>query len=245
LCSAPRAQPYSILIRQRINEESLIFSLKDGNPGWYKISECFWSTTTEIRGKVALNGQYDELEGFFIDTLGVKRLTLQMVYDDLFVQPSPQRTVEDVKSIIWSLNALLQTETGVLDHRRLLRASVFPIRSPNRGSPRRTRLRPRISAGGSSSEFEGNGGSFLGSADTDFAIADREYLFTRFSDQIKLLDYTLEEIRILRPFLEWANLEDRYLSRCVKETTSVSGGESRPITAPNRDLKRKAHALLR
>ncbi|KAK3941989.1 hypothetical protein QBC46DRAFT_257257 [Diplogelasinospora grovesii] len=199
--------------------QSLIFVVKKGQPGWYKTSECLWSSTTEIRGKVTLNDHYGDLKDFFIDTLGVKTLTLQIVYDEL-LQTSPQTTVDEMKSAIWSLNALLQTEPDRVGPEPLLKACVFPVEYPN-------------------------GVKALRTADTEFAIVDREYLATRFKGRIKLLDYSLEDVRRLKPFFEWANLTHRYLSVSVKNITSVLDGTRRPVLVPNRDLKRKAHALLR
>lgn len=197
----------------------LTFSETKSQVGWYKTFECLWSSTTEIRGKVTLNDHYEDLKEFFVGTLGVKMLTLQMVFDEL-TQPNPRKTTDEVKSTIWSFNELLQTEPTSLDPTRLLKACVFPIRYPN-------------------------GTVTLSSATTEFAIADREYLDLRFRGLIKLLDYGMEDVRHLKPFFEWANLTRRYLSFAVRETTFVERGNTRPVTTPNRDLKRKAYALLR
>ncbi|KAJ4286909.1 hypothetical protein N0V88_007854 [Collariella sp. IMI 366227] len=206
-------------LRKKFETERLIFAFKNKEPGWYKTSECLWSSTAEIRGMVTLNDHYDELRDFFVDTLGVKTLTLRMVYDEL-CNISPQRGVDEIKNIIWSLNALLQTEPDLLDPGPLRKAHIFPVRYPN-------------------------GGVSLLSADTEFAIIDRDHLAARFRDCIKLLDYTLEDVRRLKPFLQWSELEQRYLSASVKEITSFQGGPTRPISMPNRNLNRKAHALLR
>ncbi|KZF20943.1 hypothetical protein L228DRAFT_223072 [Xylona heveae TC161] len=206
-------------LRHKFSTENLIFVERQGVVGWHKTSECLWSSTTEIRGKVTLNDHYEDLKDFFIKTLGVKTLTLQMVYDEL-LQTSPQKTLDEIKNTIWSFNALLQTESSHVNPEALLKASVFPI------------------------EYQ-NGAKTLTSASTEFAIADREYLATRFRGRIKLLDYNLADVRRLQPFFEWANLTYRYLSAAIREITSVSEGVKRPISVVNRNLKRKAHALLR
>ncbi|KAK3331475.1 hypothetical protein B0H66DRAFT_487633 [Apodospora peruviana] len=212
-------------LKKHFEQRSLIFVTKNGEPGWYKTPECLWSSTTEIQGKVTLNDHYEDLKDFFVNTLGVRTLTLQMVYDELLQTNSSRSTVDEVKNLLWSFNALLQTEPDrLLDPQPLLNASVFPVRYP------------------------GDGGTSLRSPDTvEFAIVDREHLAARFRDKIKMLDYSLEDVRRLKPFLEWAKLEHRYLSASVREITSLSGGEdtTRPITSPNRDLKRKAYGLLR
>ncbi|PIG82100.1 hypothetical protein AARAC_000013 [Aspergillus arachidicola] len=206
-------------LRREFEDESLIFVTTNGEPGWYKISECLWSSTTDIRGKVTLNDHYEDLKDFFIDTLGVKTLTLRMVYDEL-LETSSESTIDETKSKIWSLNALLQTEGDYHDPDLLLERSVFPVVYPD-------------------------GTKGLTSAATEFAIPDREHLASQFRGRIKMLDFSLEEVRRLKGFFEWTNLTHRYLSGSIKELTSFSGETTQLISAPHRDLKRKAHAILR
>jgi hypothetical protein len=214
-------------LRERVEEQALIF-FRDENDshGWYKISQCLWSNTAKVRGRVTIKDLYDDdLETFFVDVLGVKSLTLQMIYDEL-IEPNAGRTVEEAELAILSLNTFLEAEeeeqASLPDPQILLKSPVFPVLD-QRGEP-----------------------SLQSAADADFAIVDREYLAVRFAGKIKTLSFKLKDIRILEPFLEWCGLGNRYLSRCVKEYTSTSsGGVSRPITVPNYDLKRKAHAILR
>jgi hypothetical protein len=66
------------------------------------------------------------LKDFFIDTLGVNILTLQMVYDEL-LETSSELTINKIKSKIWSLNALLQTKGDDFNLDLLLERSVFPV----------------------------------------------------------------------------------------------------------------------
>lgn len=191
----------------------------DGKASWYKSSDCLWSSTTEIRGKVTLNENYEDLEKFFIETLGVKTLTLQMVYDEL-LEAGPQASISDVKAKIWSLNALLQTEPSDIDPDALKQACVLPVINPD-------------------------GTKSLVTASADFAIGDRDYLSKKFQYRIKLLDYSLKDIRHLRNFFEWARLGHHYLSVAIREFTSVSGETQPLIPRRDRDLKRVAYGLLR
>ncbi|GAB1197743.1 hypothetical protein APSETT444_007046 [Aspergillus pseudonomiae] len=204
---------------REFEDESLIFVTTNGEPGWYKISECLWSSTTDIRGKVTLNDHYEDLKDFFIDTLGVNTLTLEMVYDEL-LETGSESTIDETKSKIWSLNALLQTEGYYANPDPLLERVVFPVIYPD-------------------------GTKGLTSAATEFAIPDREHLASQFRGRIKMLDYSLEEVRRLKSFFEWTNLTHRYLSASVKELTSFSGDTAQLISTPRRDLRRKAHAILR
>ncbi|GAB1207249.1 hypothetical protein APSETT445_005962 [Aspergillus pseudonomiae] len=207
------------MYRREFEDESLIFVTTNGEPGWYKISECLWSSTTDIRGKVTLNDHYEDLKDFFIDTLGVNTLTLEMVYDEL-LETGSESTIDETKSKIWSLNALLQTEGYYANPDPLLERVVFPVIYPD-------------------------GTKGLTSAATEFAIPDREHLASQFRGRIKMLDYSLEEVRRLKSFFEWTNLTHRYLSASVKELTSFSGDTAQLISTPRRDLRRKAHAILR
>lgn len=195
--------------------------VNNGEPGWYKSSECLWSTT-EIRGKVTLNGHYEGLERFFIEDIGVQTLTLQMVYDEL-LQAGPQMTHSEIKAKIWSLNALLQTESesesSPVDPDSLMQACVLPI----------------INTDGTKS---------LVTSSAEFAIADQDYLAVNFQGRIKLLDYSFEDIRHLSAFFKWAKLTHRYLSTAVRKFTSLPG-DTMPLTPRrDRDLKRKAHGLV-
>ncbi|KAH7320590.1 hypothetical protein B0I35DRAFT_459384 [Stachybotrys elegans] len=199
-------------------QNEIIFAIQNGKPGWYKASACLWSSTTDIRGKATINDHYEGLESFFVGILGVRSLTLQMVYDELL--EGSRKSIEEIKSALRSFSSLLRSDPTHLDRAPLLKASVFPIKYPD-------------------------GSTKLQSADTSFAIVDRQDLGSKFASKIKLLDFSLEEVRYLKPFFKWLNMEGRCLSNCVRQITSVWGGNQRPITVPQRDLKRKAHALLR
>ncbi|KAI8670009.1 hypothetical protein NCS56_00804700 [Fusarium sp. Ph1] len=191
---------------------------RHGESGWYKTSDCLWSSETAIRGKVVLDECWEAHKSFFVNKLGVKLLTLQIVYDEL--RQSPRSSTDEIKVAILSLNGLLQTERTHLDPEPIRKAKIFPVRYPN-------------------------GTVVLSSVGADFAIGDRDKLKVRFQDKISLLDFGLEDVRRLKPLFEWASLQDRYLSHSVKERTSVSTSLGRPISSRNRDLKRKAYYIAR
>ncbi|KAJ6007726.1 hypothetical protein N7540_011702 [Penicillium herquei] len=206
-------------LRREFRENALIFVETDSQTGWYKSSECLWSSSTEIRGKVTLNDQYEELEEFFIDTLGVQTLTLKMAYDDLLATGS-EATMEEIVSKLWSLNALLLMDDTYVDPKPLLKKPIFPVVYP-----------------------DGSNGHC--STDTEFAIGDREHLASQFRGKIKILDFTQEEVRSLKAFFDWANLSHRCLSASSKSMTSISGETTPFYPSSTRDLTRKAHAILR
>ncbi|RDH24776.1 hypothetical protein M747DRAFT_252824 [Aspergillus niger ATCC 13496] len=204
--------------RKRFVEDPLIYVA----PNWYTTPECLWSTATSIPGRTALNDHYQDLKDFFVDCLGVQTLTLQMVVEKLRNQGRVgSSSVDEVKSTIWTLNSLLQTEqTDIVPPEQVLDCAVFPVRFPQ-------------------------GGVQLQTSASAFAIADRKHLFSHFSFKAKLLDYEVDEVPRLEQFLQWTGLKGRYLSSCVKEITMVGGDDARPLSNPGRDICRKAHGLLR
>lgn len=151
--------------------------------------------------------------------LGIKLPTLQMVYDELR-QSSRQKGIDEIKGAIFVMNDLLESKSTSLDPGPVLKAEIFPLEYP-KGSP------------------------VLRSIDTDFAIGDRTSLKERFRGKITLLDFDLEEVCHLRPFFEWAGLQNRYLSNMVREETHASDDSGRPVRSESRDLKRKAYYILR
>ncbi|KAF5722957.1 hypothetical protein FMUND_2314 [Fusarium mundagurra] len=173
-------------VRATFEQSPLIFLRQEGKPKWYKTSDCLWSSTAPIRGKVTLDETYEDLKALFVGKLGVKSLTMQMVYDEL--QQSPGNSIEDIKVALFCFNDFLQSEDGHWDPEPIKAAKVFPIVYPD-------------------------GTTALRSMDVDFAIADRDSLRSKFSDQIALLDFDLEDIHRLRPLFSWLKIQHRYLSR--------------------------------
>ncbi|CAH0025380.1 unnamed protein product [Clonostachys rhizophaga] len=213
--NAPKAEMKRTFIGSR-----LIYVARHGVAGWYSSSDCLWSSTSEIRGKVTLNDDYDSLETFFTGTLGVQSLTLQMMYDELR-HAGGQKSIDDIKNDIWSLNALLQTDRTHIDPVPLLREAIFPVKYPE-------------------------GGLALRNIDAVFAVGDDRQLCGRLQSHINLLDYDFEDIRRLKPFICWVKLDERYLSQSVREFTRVSSSATRrPITEDKYDISRKAYAILR
>jgi hypothetical protein len=190
-----------------------------------------WSSTTKIQGRISLNEVYPDLEEFFVDFLGVARLTLDMAYNELKSKGDsvPAPSIQEINANIFALNSLLQARSvsdSSPNPRELLNCKVLPVRYPT---------------------VDGQIDVRLTAPSTDFAIVDREFLHEAFASQIKLLDFTLDETRRLRPFIDWLGLSGRYLSVVVKEISTVEydSRTSRLLQHPNRDVRKRAHGLLR
>ncbi|OAA54856.1 ATPase-like, ATP-binding domain protein [Cordyceps fumosorosea ARSEF 2679] len=199
--------------------EGLIYARSGGTWGWYKSSDCLWSSRTNIEGKAVLNTHYEEFEDFFVGCLGVKSLTLEMVYDEL--SRTRSQDVTDIKSKILVFASLLAAEPTDLEPAPILEASVFPLKYPDN---------PAVKL------VKGN---------IDFAIADRDYLRQRFQGRAKILDLTLEQVRRASPFFEWLNFQGRYLSKRLKEITSVGAVSGVVVSSATQAMQRKAKYLLR
>lgn len=179
-----------------------------------------WSKAARLRGRVSLNDDYEDLEELFVDFLGIKPVDLPMAIDELKESGSrPTTSVSEVKESIWTVNSLLSTESSPPKSSAIRKSSVFPIRHPDGGVTRETTA-------------------------TEFFIVDREPLRQAFETKVKFLDFTLEEVVRLGPFLEWARLNS-YVSHYVKEITSFPGGGASPMSNPDRQIRNRAYPLLR
>lgn len=169
---------------------------------------------------VALNDAYPGLAEFFTEFIGVRTLTLQMVHDKLVEEGNARCSPQKIKQTIWLLNSYIQNESNIPDPKAVLQARVFPVRYPN-------------------------GTVELYSSAVDFAIADRKHLLDLFSGRARFLDFDVNEVARLEPFLQWTGLDKRYISSSVKEISMVRGDSHRALTSPERNIARKAYGLLR
>jgi hypothetical protein len=138
-----------------------------------------------------------------------------MLVTELEKAARESRSIDEVKVLIRQLNALSPTSK---DLQALQKLAIFP-----------TRLK--------SGEIK------LRSKKTPFAIPDRDKL--GFDGLIDFLDFSLEEVRKLRPFLSCFDfLNERYLSKSVKET-SLFAFIARPSEKWTAHFRRRAHSLCR
>lgn len=174
---------------------------------------------------LTLNELYPELRDFFVRSLGVRTMTAKMVYDKLL---GAGLSVDETKQTIETFNSLLQSSGGSekvpkteLDASAVVMKAVFPVRLPN-------------------------GDVVLRRGRDDFALLDRQSLGDAFASQAAFLDFDIDQVRTLLPFLAWAGLGERYLSKVVKEISGIVREDAtRPISTPDRDIRRKARAFLR
>ncbi|ROV88550.1 hypothetical protein VMCG_10385 [Cytospora schulzeri] len=211
-------------LRDAFENEALICVPSHDGQSWHKASQCVWSIAASLRGKVSLNSEYEGFEDFFVNFIGVKPVDLRMAIEELKKVGShsgPQAvSIQDVKDTVMTVNSLLANETRPPPPGKILDHRIFPIRQPS-------------------------GTIECGTGVDDFFIVDREPLRRSFEGSVKFLDFTLDEVVELGPFITWTGLETRYISSCVKEYTSFGGSGERALSHPNREIRHKAHALLR
>ncbi|KAJ3566247.1 hypothetical protein NPX13_g7209 [Xylaria arbuscula] len=207
-------------LRETFEEEALIYASVDDQTSWYKPSQCVWSKSARLRGRVSLDEEYERLEGLFTHVLGVKYVDLQMAIDELKHTASrPSSSVPEVKNSIWTVNSLLVSETSLPSPSGIIESSIFPVHYPSGG----VKCQP---------------------IQTEFFVVDRELSRKSFMSKVKLLDFSLKEVKDLRPFLNWLGLQDRYLSCCTKEVTSFPGQGATLISTPSFQIRHKAYAFL-
>ncbi|KAI1799715.1 hypothetical protein F4811DRAFT_565353 [Daldinia bambusicola] len=207
-------------MKKTFEEDALIFA-DVGPQKWHKPHQCLWCAPSPIRGRVNLSNVYEKkLEGFFVKKLGVCVLDADIVYNELLELDPGKTTVQYVKDLLWMFNS--QIELG------------HPKGAPEKVLKRR--ILPVSDVGGQVALY---------SAETEFGIVDRKSLGDSFNSRVKLLDFNVNEIVKLKPLIQWAGLENRYLSGLVQETSVLDSGFKVPISDPIEDIGKKAYGLFR
>jgi len=149
-------------------------------------------------------------------------MTAGMVYDKLKARHDETFTSREAKETIMVFNSFLAAVSAPTDFppNPVRENQIFPVRFPDG----QVRLCNGLNA---------------------FSLKDRKILGETFARLANFLDFDLQELRRLEPFITWAGLGDRYLSTSVKEITSADRESTQPMSNPYREIRRKSHALLR
>jgi hypothetical protein len=206
--------------RDVIEKEKLIFV----NSLWHSPSECLWSTDTSISDQISIAGVYAIAKDFFTLKLRVKKLTISMLVSDLKSKATAKIPLSptNAKSLISKINTLLSNDSP--DERlqekfnELKSVKCFPVRGRD-------------------------GDAILTNASADFAIIDNKRFGTAFTHEADILDFSLDEVHVLRPFLEATGLKNHYLSRLVEEVSDIEGSSAQSSELTLR-LQGAAYALF-
>ncbi|KAF4973514.1 hypothetical protein FSARC_211 [Fusarium sarcochroum] len=155
-------------IKLYFSRKSLIYSDKV-NGSWHKTSQCLWSSETEMHGWAILESHYTDLRRFFVELLGVKTLSLELVYNELLqLGSSPDTTINQVKANIWTLNTFITISSTLPDAAKLRNSKILPVKHPQ-------------------------GPETICDSTTDFAIVDRMHLGSLFEHRVPTLGFTFDE----------------------------------------------------
>ncbi|KAF3407649.1 hypothetical protein DPV78_001639 [Talaromyces pinophilus] len=188
---------------------------------WVSPSSCIWAEAPRIDGIYGIGDVYSDLAGLFMERLFVKAPTIATYTEELRLlvgEPFP-RNIPSIKGAIDCISNL-NPIVGDLDE--LMSLSCLPVLLP--GSMNTVKLmRP--------SEI--------------FFIADRREYEQLFRGKVPVLDFSLEEIHALHPFLEALGLTDRYMSVTVQETARVQQSSEVPSESLTQAFQARAKALYR
>lgn len=192
------------IFRDAFEKDKLIFL--PGEKIWVAPHSCVWAEASNVGGQYGIGAVYPDLAGLFTEKLHIKAPTIATYIEQLrllAVEDNARQPVE-IKRAIKCINDLSPTgET--LDG--MMQLSCLPVRAP--GSTIR-----------------------LMSPSEVFFVPDRREYEKLFEGKVPILDFSLEEIHALRPFLNGLGVTDRYMSVAVKETTKVQ----RPSETPSKEL---------
>lgn len=188
---------------------------------WVSPSECLWDSPVPIDGKSLILQSYpEELKSFFLERLQISPASLSTLVEELFALATRQPSVHRIKQLIWAINGKrpMQNDLNILST-----CSFLPVRVPQPGSAHRIEFRACLD---------------------DFAIIDRIKLAEIFESRVEMLDFSLEEILQLEPFLGSLCLGSKYMSLLCREETDCQG-ESFLDNRLTADFNCRAYDLLR
>jgi hypothetical protein len=188
---------------------------------WFAPSECLWTSPVPIDGKAVISDSYpEELKTFFLQRLRISPASLSTLIEELNSMARRSPTASGVKRMIWAINAM-NPKQGDLD--TLLTSGILPVRRPEPSPSRNISFQ---------------------SCQTDFVVIDRIKLAEIFDGYTAFLDFTLEEVRQLDPFLHSLGLDEKYLSMICDEKTACTenGLTDSTLTA---EFNERAYDLLR
>jgi len=203
------------LTSEILEEDSLIYLPLQQQ--WYSPSSCLWATSTCISGKVAIASIYPGLQEFFVDRLGIQPPHVGMFVEELqrLANGDIAPPIQQVSDLIQEISSRAPTPEAL---NGLRDCNILPIKGID-------------------------GQVSLQHAASRFAIVDRLQYEDLFRGKIPMLDFGLEDIHKLQPFLSALGLEDRYMSLNIKEKSMANSSTLDSILS--RRMRAKAYAFYR
>ena len=151
-----------------------------------------------IPGKTILGLLYPvDLRDFFRDGLRISPAVLGTLVQGLCSLAQGQPSIVGVKEMIWAISSMDPERQDLIP---LVPCNILPVRRVRHGSA-------EVS---------------LQNCGSNFSVVDRMKLADIFTGHIGFLDFSLEEVRQLDPFLQALDLSKKFLSRVCTEETACS-----------------------
>jgi hypothetical protein len=201
----------------------MIYVPSSDNEKWFPPSLCLWTSPVPIDGKVIIGESYpEELRAFFLDFLRISPASLGTLVLELQSLAHRRPPISRVKGLIRAIN-VMDPKPDDLD--TLLASDILPIKKLDQNSNQIT---------------------ILQSPHSDFAVNDRNILAGVFLSEPRasFLDFTLEEVTELNPFLQALGLQNKYISSIYDEETAC-GDEGVVDGLRTAKFKERAYDLLR
>jgi hypothetical protein len=201
--------------RVAFTNKRLIFDANDED--WYYSPDCIWAEDRiQLPQLVSIADQYQKLQHFFVDILGIETPQLEMHIDALkeeteAVNPTRSRVLELI-GYICGYDPSPRELSG------LEACKCFPVHVPVRG------LVWMACSG-------------------VFVVGNRRVYLELFKDQIPWLDFSLEEIHLYDRFFAALGIQNKFLSVLVRAETEASGGSVDDRFTM--DFRRKSYAICR
>jgi hypothetical protein len=161
----------------------------------------------------------DDLRPFFQDRLRISQAALSTLVEGLCSLAHGQPSITDAKEMIWAISTMNPKKSDLIP---LVPCNILPVKKVRHGSA-------EVS---------------LQNCGSNFTVIDRTKLADIFREHVGFLDFSLEEVRQLDPFLQALDLSKKYLSRICTEETACSGDGVLDVDLTEK-FKGRAYHLLR
>ncbi|RMZ80647.1 hypothetical protein DV738_g2630, partial [Chaetothyriales sp. CBS 135597] len=184
---------------------------------WYLADECVWGTDS-IGSRAPLANAYPDLERFFVDTICVPRLTLELMIDELIqaatCEDKNAKTIKELmKSIGEDLAKNPSAEISTDQLKTLDKSAFLPIRN----------------------------GAVFKKPTEEFFIDDHERYSAIFRTKVDILDFSCKELPSLHGLFVRLKIHQKYLSKHVKVSAEVKEPSLNEKLSVR--MKRRAYAL--
>ncbi|KAF1816496.1 hypothetical protein P152DRAFT_428616 [Eremomyces bilateralis CBS 781.70] len=201
-------------IRSQFESDQLVYHPQTRS--WHAPSACIWAEERiHLPGKVSIATAYKGHTSFFCSLLKVPKPDL-----DMHIAALQQKTLHnpDRQSILEEVINICALGPTPHALESLSATKCFPVR-------------------------RSLGAVEWVNREHQFVVVDRNELAELFAGKADMLDYSLEESHSIKPFLLGMGLQNRSISRMVKEKTTVQGGS--PAPELTRNLRKIAYAIFR